>query len=288
LLAPGGCNEKNGPEAADETSTGADGSTSLLPTATATTPATATMAMESSEAGAPPNDDDSSDGAECSMFEQDCPTGEKCVPWSDQPDLTPDDIRCCPIIGDEPKAAGDECTVQGYFGSCEDDCEAGTFCLDPFGEGKGVCQQLCAGSPDNPICEPDQKCFVYFAGVSMCFDKCNPLVQACPPGQGCYPDENAAGGTGFICLPTIAGEGTFLELCWLLSGCAPGFICGSPDFLPGCNGVVGCCTPLCDITEPDTCSEFHPDLECISWYYQGDDPPNAMLQDVGACVLPPN
>ena len=285
LLALGmwtACPAEDPPPSADASTSGDDtGTTSLLPTTSATSDTSQTSAVESS------GSDDGSMGAECSIYEQDCAMSEKCVPWSDQPDLVPDDIRCCAIQG-EPKQAGDPCTVNGYFGSCLDDCDVGTFCLDPFDTGQGTCQKFCEGNASNPVCELDESCLIYFAGVPMCFEKCDPLVQNCGEGMGCYPDEEAAGGTGFICLPTIAGEGTYGELCWLLSGCAPGYICVYSDFLPDCIGSVGCCTALCDVGEVDTCAEFNAEIECVSWYYAGQEPPSAMLESVGVCALPPN
>ncbi len=226
-------------------------------------------------------------GAECDIYAQDCNNGEKCTPYSDQPDLIPDDIRCCPIIGDAPGQPGDTCEVVDYFGSCLDDCDVGSFCLDIDNDGEGTCQAFCGGTPNNPQCESDETCFVYFQGTPLCFDKCDPLVQDCGEGQGCYPDENAAGGTGFICLPQVGTENTYGDYCWLLSNCAPGFVCVTPDFQPDCDGVVGCCTPVCDTTEADTCDTFNSELECSSWYLNGQTPPDASLENVGVCILPP-
>jgi hypothetical protein len=223
---------------------------------------------------------------ECDIWQQDCASGDKCVPWSAEDDLLPDDIRCCPEVAN-PRLAGEDCMVQDYFGSCIDDCAVGTFCMDVDGDGAGQCQPFCSGDPSSPVCEPDESCLFYFAGVPICFPECDPLVQNCTQdGWGCYPDEEANGGTGFICLPTIIGS-TYGGFCWLLSSCAPGLICVTPDFHPDCDGNVGCCTPLCDVTETDECATFNPQLECVSWYFAGQEPPSANLQNVGACVIPP-
>lgn len=289
------CGSNDQPPPEDESSTGAvavssstTGTTEVVPASTSTS--TSSETATDSEPGIEPTDTaptttDDPMGGECSLYEQDCGAGEKCVPWSDQPDLTPDDIRCCPIIG-EPKEIGDECTVDGYFGSCLDDCNTGSFCMDLDGDGTGVCQAMCRGNASDPVCEADQSCLIYFAGVPLCFDECDPLVQDCPDGEGCYPDDAAAGGTGFICLPTI-GTGGYGDYCWLLSNCQPGFICVTGDFLPDCNGLVGCCTALCDTTEPDDCDAFAPEIQCIDWYFGGQMPPSVGLEDVGACALPP-
>ncbi len=227
-------------------------------------------------------------GGECSFFTQDCNDGEKCVPWSELPDLIPDEIRCCPV--QEPVAqAGDICTVQGYLGSCLDNCVKGTMCLDIDGDGTGVCQQMCGGEPEDPKCDDaEEECFIYYSGVPLCFSTCDPLIQNCPSDKGCYPDAIAEGGTGFLCMPTV-GDNGLGDYCWLLSACNPGMICATPNVLPNCHGDAddaGCCTDLCDITEPDACSEIHPDLECVSWYYGDLQPPSQELQNVGACVIP--
>jgi hypothetical protein len=228
-------------------------------------------------------------GGECSFFEQDCQEGEKCVPWSELPDLVPDEIRCCPV--EQPMVeAGDICSVSGYLGSCLDNCAPGTMCLDIDGDGEGVCQQMCSGSEEMPVCpQMDEVCFIYYSGVPLCFRECDPLVQDCQDDKGCYPDAIAEGGTGFLCMPTV-GDNALGDYCWLLSACNPGMICATPNLLPECYGDAddaGCCTDLCDITEePDSCKDIHPDLECVAWYHQGAPPPSADLQNVGACVLP--
>lgn len=228
-------------------------------------------------------------GGECSLFAQDCNEGEKCVPWSELPDLVPDEIRCCPIQA--PLAQpGDLCTVAGYLGSCIDNCVAGSMCFDFDGDGEGVCQRMCAGTEDAPECPNlDDECFIYYSGVPLCFAKCDPLVQDCPSDKGCYPDAIAEGGTGFLCMPTIGNNGLG-DYCWLLAACDPGMLCATPDLLPNCFGNAtdsGCCTDICDITDvPDTCTDIHPELECVPWFHQGAEPPSAELMNVGACVLP--
>ena len=292
FVALGGCGSTD-EGSVDSGSEGveADGSSSTTAPATVTiTTASTAPATSTTEDGADATTfvetEDNTQGAACNIYAQDCPSGEKCAPWSDQADLIPDEIRCCPIQGENPREPGDTCTVEGYLGSCVDDCQTGTFCLDIDGDGEGVCQSLCSGSATNPECGLDETCFVYFAGTPMCFPTCDPLAQNCPDTQGCYPDEQEAGGTGFICLPTIGSTGDYNEFCFLLSACLPGFICVTADFLPECNSPLGCCTPLCDTGEEDTCSQFNEELQCISWYFDGQTPPSASLADVGACAQP--
>ncbi|MEM7159571.1 MAG: hypothetical protein AAF799_42420 [Myxococcota bacterium] len=282
------CPEEDPPEQTT-TEQSEDSTTTFSPATGSNTPMADTVSEETSptldeETGKDPM------GGQCDMFAQDCNEGEKCVPWSENADLVPDDIRCCPISQPEVQA-GDICVVDGYFGSCMDNCTPGTICLDIDGDGEGVCQEMCGGEPDNPECENgiDDECFVYYGGVPLCFAKCDPLLQDCPSDKGCYPDAIAEGGTGFLCMPTV-GDNPLGGYCWLLSNCNPGMICATPDLLPNCfggAGDAGCCTDLCDITEsPDPCQQLHEDMECVPWYYQGAPPPSTELQNVGACVLP--
>ena len=282
-----GCQDRASSETESDASTGtptsSSGTTAVV--ATSTTDAPATTEPDDGSSSAADTEVNSSEaddgGAQCDIYGQDCIEGDKCTPYSDQPDLRPDDIRCCPIVGDSPRQPGDSCVVEDYFGSCLDDCDVGSFCLDIDNDGDGTCQAFCGGTVNNPQCELDETCFIYFEGTPLCFDKCDPLAQACPDDQGCYPDAKADGGTGFICLPSIGPDNTYGDYCWLLSNCSPGFICVTPEFQPECDGLVGCCTPLCDTAEPDDCSSFDPNLECVSWYQNGQTPPSAALEEVG-------
>lgn len=225
-------------------------------------------------------------GGECSVWAQDCADGNKCVPWSLEDDLIPDEVRCCPTEAN-PALPGEDCVVQGYFGSCLDDCAEGSMCLDVDSDLQGVCQPFCRGQASQPICDNGEGCLIYFSGVPFCFPLCDPLIQDCPEGEGCYPGEEAVGGTDFLCLPHI-GTAQLAEGCWLLSNCDPGLICVSPDFFPGCLALVGCCTTLCDTSDaPDPCKAIDPALECVSWYIGGQQPPDPDLENVGACVIPP-
>ena len=100
------------------------------------------------------------------------------------------------------------------------------------------------------------------------------------------PHNVAVGGTDFLCLPHI-GVAQLGGPCWLLSNCDPGLVCVSPEYFPDCTAPKGCCTPLCDVTEPATCAEVDEALECVSWYVGGQQPPGPELENVGVCVIPP-
>jgi hypothetical protein len=257
------------------TSNGTDGSSTTSETST-------TDSADVSSSGAA---DTGGLGGECSIWDQDCAAGDKCVPWSLQADLVPDEVRCCPTVAN-PALVGEECMVEDYFGSCLDNCELGSLCLDIDDDGAGVCLAFCTGHASDPQCGNDEGCLIYFGGVPFCFPQCDPLIQDCPDGEGCYPSEEAVGGTDFLCLPHI-GTAQLAGACWLLSNCDPGLICVSPEFFPDCSAPKGCCTTLCDTSEADPCEAIDPLLECVSWYVGGQQPPSPALDNVGACVIPP-
>jgi hypothetical protein len=50
-----------------------------------------------------------------------------------------------------------------------------------------------------------------------------------------------------------------------------------------CEGATGCCSPLCDLTDP--MPPCLPDQVCLPWYEAGMAP--AGYENVGACALPP-
>ena len=235
LVVPS-CNTDPAPpeDATDDTGTGsttfqpATGAETVAVVATTTTGETGVLDEDS---GPGPG------GGECSFFLQDCNEGEKCVPWSQLPDLVPDEIRCCPV--QQPMVeAGDICSVAGYLGSCLDNCAPGTMCLDIDGDGEGVCQKMCEGSEEQPECpQQDDTCFIYYSGVPLCFRTCDPLVQDCPADKGCYPDAIAEGGTGFLCMPTV-GDNGLGDYCWLLSACNPGMICATAHSSTNCSRLI--------------------------------------------------
>lgn len=62
-------------------------------------------------------------GFECDVFAQDCPPGEKCVPWANDGGGVWNATRCSPV-DDDPAAPGEPCTVEGGPTSGIDDCDA--------------------------------------------------------------------------------------------------------------------------------------------------------------------
>jgi hypothetical protein len=225
---------------------------------------------------------------ECDIFAQDCPAGEKCMPWANDGGNSWNATRCSPIA-DNPGQPGDECTVEGSGTSGIDDCDLGSMCWDVDPEtNMGVCVAMCTGDASNPICEdPDTSCAIANDGaIVLCLPNCDPILQDCPAGQACYPIQDA-----WSCAPDASGEtGTYGDPCEFINVCDPGYIClGAAAVPPGeaCQGSAGCCTAVCDLTDPaghNQCEGVGGGQQCVAWYEEGSAPPG--YEDVGACAIP--
>ena len=219
-------------------------------------------------------------GSMCDPMAQDCPEGEKCVAYSTDGDGPPsapwDANKCVEETGD--LVAGDPCDIEGGKYTGIDDCVAGTQCLmtddDGFG---GVCVEFC---DSNMTCDqPTAQCNVVNNGaLPLCLDSCDPLVQDCPDGQGCF---NAA--NSFVCFKHSAegGEGTVGADCGFINACLPGNMCLDVAAVQDCDPTfAGCCAPFCAISEGGaTCQSME---ECLLVI----DPAPPGYGDVGVCSLP--
>jgi cysteine-rich repeat protein len=102
---------------------------------------------------------------------------------------------------------------------------------------------------------------------------CDPLV-GCPAGLGCYPLEPA-----WACVPDNSGvEGQQGDPCDGFDQCSDGRICLGVDRYPDCDGPVGCCARICDLSAP-VCS---PAWECHALYGAGRAPDG--FENVGVCL----
>ncbi|HWB82427.1 MAG TPA: von Willebrand factor type A domain-containing protein [Nannocystaceae bacterium] len=107
---------------------------------------------------------------ECDIWAQDCPEGEKCMPWANDGGPEWNATRCSPLdpMADAP---GDQCSVEGSGVSGIDSCEIDAMCWDPNRELQGTCISFCEGNEANPICPPDQWCFQGYEGtLHVCLD----------------------------------------------------------------------------------------------------------------------
>lgn len=268
------------PSTETEASTSPSGSTSTTSTTSETTAGPTTDPSSTSTSGG--------SGNMCSLLEQDCPEGEKCVAWNENGGIFPDGVKCVP----QPPGAdeiGDECLTMGGFGSGEDTCVAGALCLDLDDDGMATCVAYCSGtSPEDAFCQqPNHTCVELFEPVvPLCFEKCNPLLQDCPDGEGCFMDAPMLGSAGFVCMPLIDNleGGEFLSGCVAMSNCAPGNSCVFAENVPNCPWQY-CCTPWCNLDTPEDCLMWDETLSCIEWFAEGQAPPG--FEKVGICGILP-
>ena len=205
----------------------------------------------------------------CDLFLQDCPAGFKCAPWANSNNF--DATKCAPV-SEDAREPGAPCDIQSIYAGF-DDCERGSMCwdLDPA-TGLGTCHAMVLGGEDNPMCA--NAIDVEWLGdsllLSLCLPGCDPLAPDCPPGDGCY-----AGLGSFACLPTVPRDAGFAEPCEWDNECEAGSACIEAD-VPGCDGEPGCCSPFCDLDDP----ECPVGTDCHPW-----DPPVVVpgQQSVGIC-----
>jgi hypothetical protein len=218
-------------------------------------------------------------GGECDVWSQDCPDGEKCMPWSNDGGNRWNATRCSPI-DDPAEELGEPCAVEGSAVSGIDHCDFGLMCLfvDPDTL-LGTCVANCGGSEAEPQCDdPSTLCVIEFEGtLHQCLPSCDPLAQDCQQG-GCYAsghpnvDDFAC---GVPILPSVADS----EPCSYDWECTPGSMCSRPDRPAACESG-DCCTPFCDLSVPEACG---PDRVCTPVLPEGQSPG---IDNTGYCALP--
>ncbi len=269
------------------TATGAsESATSTSSTLTAATDSMtsgATMEADSSSSGVQSTGcsfvcpDAPQDPHECDLWLQDCPDGEKCIPYNGDGDAFWNDTKCFPVEP-MPDALDEPCSAMDPGLSTGDSCEKGAVCwqVDPE-TGEGYCAPLCTGGPDEPQCPAGNYCKIEDLALdTVCLQLCHPLVQECKHDGVCVP-QNAR----FVCMEKqrqVARQGA---PCEDVNGCPEGLVCVSGQYVPGCV-APGCCTAWCDISNPDVCSEEG--AECLPWF--GESEPPSPFENVGFCGLP--
>jgi hypothetical protein len=218
------------------------------------------------------------EATECDSFMQDCPDGEKCVPYGSTGGNW-DALKCVPVTGDN--APGEPCTYGGVV-EATDDCDATSHCWDVHdinGEAIGVCTPFCTGTADMPECPPGSQCLISGSGViNLCISTCDPFLQDCGEGLACFWANN-----GFNCIFTTQDIPSG-EPCGYINDCAKGNICVTAETLPSCAGAA-CCSPWCQLGQGDLPCEVIPESTCVPFFEQGMAPPG--YENVGVCLLPP-
>ncbi|HWB77374.1 MAG TPA: hypothetical protein VG755_20545 [Nannocystaceae bacterium] len=220
----------------------------------------------------------------CDQWAQNCPRGEKCIPFAIDGDWV--DAHCVPIA-DEPAAVGEPCIVEGTGASSTDDCDAGAMCYKvDWRTGQGTCFETCQGSESTGSCSgPSSQCIVAEAVPIVCLPICDPILQDCDEGDACLPLEDAFGCLIHAMGPTPGGYG---QPCEFANVCDPGLFCDEPNGVPDCMGPTGCCNAFCDLGVPDPdagCPGAAQGQTCVAWFALGRAPPG--LSDVGRCTVTP-
>jgi hypothetical protein len=191
--------------------------------------------------------------APCDFAAQNCPDGLACDPYNE-----------CVDPPSNPQLQGEPCTVDEDPSSLQGNCDVGLYCLgDTLGDGidDGVCMAYCGDGSLGVVCPDGLSC----GALGVCAVDCDPLLQDCEPGWGCFPALSSGAGS---CL--AAGELGLFEPCSLfdIGSCAPGLVCESNQVFEGCGGwFEGCCTRMCD---PDAANPGCP-AELPNCIANGDD-----------------
>jgi hypothetical protein len=222
---------------------------------------------------------------ECDLWAEDCPEGEKCMPWANDGGSSWNALKCVPI-DPNPKGLYEPCTVEGNGVSGIDDCGKHMMCwnVDPDTL-MGTCFGFCTGSEQNPGCEdPDAACRITGDGVLvLCFPRCDPLMPSCMANEVCVDTGNGE----FSCVIDASGDmGAYGDPCEYVNVCDPGLFCAKVEAVPGCMSSIGCCSEFCALDQGDAqCAGFADGQVCVPWFEQGMAPP--WYENVGGCVVPP-
>lgn len=217
---------------------------------------------------------------QCDPRVQDCPEGQKCTAVAPA-DGEPWGINTC-VEATGDGAVGDPCDVQDGKYTGIDNCATGLICLLTDDEGKGgICVEFCDTSDACPQ-TPTAHCVVYNDGsLPICLPSCDPIVQDCPEGQGCYH----SAGDLFVCFKesAMAGEGATGDECQYINQCQKGGYCAPTASVANCPpDSTGCCTPFCSISGGNAPCQVGE--ECAPFFEMGTAPP--AYEDVGVCVIP--
>jgi hypothetical protein len=177
---------------ADDTTTTGTPTTTAPTTTDLTTSGCGTACVDTTEAtgfiyGAP----DLGSLLECSIETEDCPDGQKCMPWVSDGSNMWNALKCVPIDPD-PVGVGEACVAPGNGQNGEDNCDKHVMCFEVNGD-NGICRAMC----DNGACAPEFNCLSANDGIlELCLPACDLQAPMCEPGHTCIPV--AAGG---VCAP---------------------------------------------------------------------------------------
>jgi len=127
----------------------------------------------------------------CDVLAEDCPAGQKCMPYVDDGGTQWNALKCVPV-DPAPVGVGEVCDAPGNGLTGVDNCDKHVMCWD-VANNMGTCAAMCV---DNG-CAEGFNCFVANDGIlNLCLQACDVNMPDCPPGTGCLPV--LAGG---VCAP---------------------------------------------------------------------------------------
>jgi hypothetical protein len=298
VLAAGGCPTfpppLDGPGTLGATGSGDDGSLTSTSSPTGTDTAIDSSDDAPSTTGESTGDLDTTTGepgcastspamvGDCDPYAQDCPAGEKCLPYATMGGPAADSTRCSPVPA-MPAQYGEHCVVSSRGASGQDSCDVGLVCsLVDAATLEGTCRELCKCGPNEGQCfEAPADCGIFNGGaLPICLPHCDPLVPICGATETCVPTRLSAFP---VCAADASGDaGVALDVCEFVNACDPGLWCLPAAFVPGCMGDA-CCTPVCDLEAPDCTAVAG--TGCEPWYAAGEAPDRA-LERLGVCRTP--
>jgi hypothetical protein len=108
-------------------------------------------------------------------------------------------------------------------------------------------------------------------------ERCNPLENDCPEGELCIFFN-----TEFQCFPSMAdGSGVSGAPCDTATSCNEGLACIQSVFFTNCASDA-CCSPNCDLSEPNTCPNAGAGEVCMQWF-MGQDDTDPCYVNTGVC-----
>lgn len=214
---------------------------------------------------------------ECDVVAQDCPRGSKCD-YFYSVDIG-NFLTECTSLDAAPALEGDTCTRTGndYIGT--DNCDRGLRCYLQNNVSIGVCLPYCYDTQGESHCPDAKICKSLSAtGPSFCAPWCDPLAGSCAnPELSCTLFRDADNWA--TCLPKDDGPtGDYGAPCDSAS-CGDDLWC-MVGLVPECDDVAYCCSDLCDLNVPNTCTG-DPARTCAP--LQNPDLPEA-LAHVGFCA----
>ncbi|HEY0137627.1 MAG TPA: hypothetical protein VGB85_26260, partial [Nannocystis sp.] len=182
---------------------------------------------------------------ECNFWNEDCPAGQKCMPFASEGAPSWDSLGCVPLVVD-PAPVGAPCVAIGHAASGLDSCATHAICWGVDADLQGECVSLCFGDELDHLCKLSTETCVLANDklLAVCLPKCDPLISDCPADQVCIPSVGE-----FACAPDVSGPGGGLfSTCAAGNACDPGLVCAGSENAAQCPPSSDeCCLVYCDL-----------------------------------------